>query len=164
MNTKPRSLQASVFLFLLGACLLFPGTAAATQVHPPEEGVWVHQLGHVAFILSMAALIYWLRQRKLNRMSGWRYIQFSALFGILWNIDAIVVHYIEDMEDIFEFVDVGELDRWIHVVGGHDYLSLLYYFGRMDHLLCVPTILFLYLGLKHLLHDPASVATSGERS
>ncbi|MHC1724723.1 MAG: hypothetical protein AB9866_01665 [Syntrophobacteraceae bacterium] len=162
MNSKPQLFQAILWIFW-ALFLLFPGEAAATQVHPPEEGVYVHQLGHVFFILSMGILIYWLRLRKLTKVAGWRFIQYAALFAILWNIDAIAVHYIEDMDDIFEFVGVGELNRWIHVVGGHDYLSLIYYFGRMDHLLCVPMIFFLYLGLKHLLKETAAGGVSGEQ-
>jgi hypothetical protein len=32
-------------------------------------------------------------------------------------------------------------------------LKILYYFAKLDHLLCVPAIIFLYLGLKRLVKE-----------
>ena len=33
--------------------LMIPGTAAATQVHVPSEGLYVHQIAHLFFALSI---------------------------------------------------------------------------------------------------------------
>jgi hypothetical protein len=137
-------------LWFLPAYMILSGEAGATQVHPPEEGLVAHQLGHVVFIVSMGVLIYWLRERKLTRHPGWRYIQYSALFFVLWNADAIVVHYLDGRKDLFEVIDAGRWHRWIQTASEPDWYTLLYYLGKMDHLLCLPAMIFLYLGLRRL--------------
>lgn len=136
---------------------LFPSQGGATQIHSAEEGPLVHQIGHFLFIVSMGILVYWLRKRGLTKVAGWRHIQYSAIFFILWNADAIFVHTLDDSEGIFEKVVTGGWSHWIRPVGDNYGITLLYYFGRMDHLLCVPAIVFLYLGLKNLLKDPGSL-------
>jgi len=136
-----------------GLVLMVPGTAAATQVHVPSEGLYVHQIAHIFFALAMALLLYWLRQRQLVRERGWRLIQLAALFFIIWNIDAFVVHILDDRSDLFRTIDAGtwhasiEFDRQIEL------LALLYYLGKMDHLWCAPGMILLYLGLRSLLRE-----------
>jgi hypothetical protein len=144
-----------IFLIILSNFFL-PGNAGATQIHPAEEGLYVHQIGHLFFIFSMGILIYRLRARGLTKEAGWRCIQYSALFFILWNIDAVMVHFFEDREDLYQIIDSGHWHQWINFTEGHNSLEFLYYLGRMDHLLCVPAIIFLYFGLKHLLNQASS--------
>jgi len=134
-----------------GLALLLPGAAHATQGHGGIEGVYVHQLAHIFFIFSMGVLIYWLRERKLTAEAGWRYIQYAALFLILWNLDAVLVHALDEQ---FEWVRVTRLDLGrILILPRKDTpsLSTLYYLAKFDHLLCVPALVFLYMGLKRLL-------------
>jgi hypothetical protein len=87
--------------------LLIPGNALATQGHGGIEGVYAHQFAHLFFIVSMGILIYWLRERKLVRETGWRFIQYAALFFILWNIDTIIVHALDDQFRIIQTQSVG---------------------------------------------------------
>jgi len=77
----------TIFFMAASTCLVFipnPVLALATQGHGGIEGVYAHQLAHVFFIISMGGLIYWLKQRGLVRESGWRLIQLSAFFFLLW--------------------------------------------------------------------------------
>ena len=83
-----------------------PDTALATQGHGGIEGVYAHQFAHLFFLFSMGSLIYWLRARKLIREPGWRLIQYSALFFILWNLDTLTVHALDDQ---FSVVQVQSL-------------------------------------------------------
>ena len=53
--------------------------------------------------------------------------------------------------DLFELVDEGAWSARIHLVHGSGKMILLYYFAKLDHLFCVPGILFLYVGLRRLL-------------
>jgi hypothetical protein len=76
--------------------LLASGPAIATQGHAGIEGVWVHQFAHLFFLFSMLLLIYWLRQAGLVKVPGWRYIQYAALFFILWNMDTMLVHFLDE--------------------------------------------------------------------
>ena len=129
---------------------LVPGNALATQGHGGVEGVYAHQFAHVFFMVSMGILIYWLRERKLVQETGWRFIQYSALFFILWNIDTIIVHALDDQ---FRIIQTQAVGTWrIQVSDGysHNFIKLFYYVTKLDHLLCVPALVLLYLGLKRL--------------
>jgi hypothetical protein len=144
------------YLLAVGSALLilhFAGLAHATQGHGGIEGVYAHQMAHIIFIISMGVLIYWLRERKLVQHTGWRFIQYSALFFILWNLDAITVHALDDQ---FRIIDTQTIDIWsirIEDPFDHNFLKILYYIAKLDHLLCVPALLFLYQGLKRLIKD-----------
>lgn len=140
----------------LMAILIVAEPALATQAHGEPEGLYAHQLAHFFFIISMGVLIYWLRERQLVRALAWRYIQYSALFFILWNLDAFSVHLLEEQLAV---LDVRRIDPWtISVTAPHqpDALIWLYYAAKLDHLLCVPALLFLYFGLRRLLSETES--------
>jgi len=132
---------------------LLPGAALAVQEHGAPEGLYTHQGAHLFLAASLGLLIYWLRQKQLVREAGWRWIQYAALFFILWNIDAFTAHLLDEQLDVVDMrpagggmvrVDAGELPQA---------LAALYYAVKLDHLLCVPAMLFLYLGLRRLLND-----------
>lgn len=143
--------------------LMVPECARATQMHPADEGYVVHQIGHLFFLFSMGIFVYWLRAMGLTKVIGWRLIQYSAIFFVLWNIDAMVVHFMDhSIEGIFETVRTGIWSQWICAIDDNNMLTLLYYLGRMDHFFCVPAIILLYYGLRDLLDQPAS-AESEER-
>jgi len=138
-------------IWLIGAMLLVAEPAFATQAHNAPEGLYAHQLAHIFFIVSMGVLIYWLRERKLVQAVGWRYIQYAALFFILWNLDAFSVHLLEEQISVIE---VQRIDPWKISITASNHSSALiwlYYAAKLDHLLCVPALLFLYFGLRRLL-------------
>lgn len=113
--------------------------------------MYVHQMSHIFYVFSMAIFIYWLRERKLIEETGWRYIQYSALFFILWNIDAILVHYISEQTEI---IRTQRIDNWhLKIISTPDakWLKYLFMALKLDHLLCVPAVVYLYFGLKRLL-------------
>ncbi|MFO7713224.1 hypothetical protein [Desulfosarcina sp.] len=131
--------------------LLADSPALATQGHAGVEGVWVHQFAHIFFLLSMVLLIYWLRQAGLVKAPGWRYIQYAAFFFILWNADAFLVHFLD--EQILA-VDVSNTGPWhirITAAGDRNWVAVVYYVAKLDHLLCVPAMVFLMLGLRFML-------------
>ena len=108
--TTNRKMLLSLSLFgAVGLLLVFPGETAATQVHVPSEGLYVHQIGHLFFAAAMGLLLYWLRARQLVRTRGWRLIQLATFFFILWNIDAFAVHILDDRSDLFTIIDEGHL-------------------------------------------------------
>jgi hypothetical protein len=153
--------KSTIFIGVLFSMAVTPATALATQGHGGIEGVYAHQIAHLFFLFSMGSLIYWLRARKLVREPGWRLIQFSALFFILWNLDTITVHALDDQ---FNIIKVQSLDLWhiqITDVFDSSRLRLLYYLAKLDHLFCVPALLFLYAGLKRLLQENKPAASGG---
>ena len=135
----------------LAYLLLSAQAATATQVHGPPEGLYAHQMAHILFIFSLIALVYWLRERSLVEDSGWRYVQYAAFFLILWNMDAVLAHYLDGRGRLFELINAGSWNCRIRFVHGSDKVALLYYFAKLDHLFCVPGIMFLYMGLRRLL-------------
>ena len=136
---------------IFGYLLLSAQAALAIQSHSGPEGLYAHQMSHILFMFSLCALIYWLRENSLIEHSGWRYVQYGAFFLILWNIDAVLGHYLEGRGDLFEIIDEGAWNARIHFVNGSTSVMLLYYFAKLDHLFCVPGLLFLYMGLRRLL-------------
>ncbi len=142
-----------LYILCIAAMLLqfpAPDAALATQTHGAPEGIYVHQASHIFFIFAMAILIYWLRSRNLVENKGWRMIQYAGVFFILWSLDAFLVHFIDEQARL---VELSRISRWnvsIEPAGGHLWLAWLYYLLKLDHLLCVPGMVFLYLGLRRL--------------
>jgi hypothetical protein len=149
LQVKPaRIIQSAGWI---GVILTMTEPAFATQAHSAPEGLYAHQLAHIFFIISMGVLIYWLRARRLVQSAGWRYIQYSALFFILWNVDAFIVHLLEEQLAV---IDIQRINLWqINITAPNHSKTLvwLYYFAKFDHLLCVPALLFLYFGLRRLI-------------
>jgi hypothetical protein len=150
-------------LSLLLPVLFFPGKAMATQVHGGIEGVVIHQMAHIVFIGAMALLIFWLRQHELVNNTGWRKIQYAALFFILWNINAFFVHLLEEQVDILDIAQIGPWQLRLHTQPSFEWSAWFYYMIKLDHLLCVPAMIYLYLGLKRLIKMPALELQSGKK-
>ncbi|MFZ0242176.1 MAG: hypothetical protein WAL90_11060 [Desulfobacterales bacterium] len=142
----------STVLLSLALTALTPLTAFATQGHTQPEGLYAHQMSHVFFLFSMGLLMYWLRKRGLVKTSGWRYIQFASLFFILWNADAFLVHFIEEQSQALEIVRLNPWHLRIRAGEGFGWLAIVYYVAKLDHLLSVPALFFLYIGLRRLLN------------
>jgi cell division protein FtsW (lipid II flippase) len=138
---------------MLAISLLFYSASPvfATQGHGAPEGLYIHQISHVFFSLSMAMLIYWLRRRHLVKEAGWRYIQYCALFFIIWNFVAFTAHFLDEQ---IQIVQIQRLDSFHIQIQAPAWLSIIYYMAKLDHLMCVPALFFLYLGLKRLLEQP----------
>ncbi len=147
-----------VAVFLVAA---LPSISWATQIHDRPEGLFAHQMAHIFFMTSMIFLVYWLRKNRFVEQKGWRLIQYSGILFILWNIDAMLVHWMDCLIDSSVFV--GCQVDWSKqlIIKGHPEL-IIYYIGKMDHLLCVPAIFLLYLGIKKLDESGHPMATNEE--
>ena len=137
---------------LVAAGLVFlPLDAYATQLHTSSEGIITQQIGHLFFLLSMVALIFTITGKSLDRQKGWRFIQYSAFFFILWNLDVIAAHFFDNQIHAvkIENLSLGQ----IRVVSQSELLAWVYYVLKLDHLLCVPAMLFLYGGLSNIVDE-----------
>ncbi|MGD9275076.1 MAG: hypothetical protein PVI65_11945 [Desulfobacterales bacterium] len=141
--------------------LTIPLPVLATQGHTQPEGLYAHQMAHVFFMFSMGLLMYWLRKRGLVKAPGWRFIQFASLFFILWNADAFLVHFIEEQTEVLNIVRLTPWHLHIQAAEGFGWLVYVYYVAKLDHLLCVPALFFLYIGLKRLLNTGSRPAGGG---
>lgn len=131
----------------ISGLFLYPESAFALQVHPTPEGLYAHQISHAFLVFSMAILVFWLQKRRLVQERGWRYIQVSCLLFILWNIDAMTGHVIDSKLDAEAFTATGFSRALVMEKAITPYL---YYLLKLDHFICVPAIVFLYLGLRRL--------------
>lgn len=151
------------YIFCTAAVLLqlsAPDVVLATQTHGAPEGIYVHQASHIFFIFAIAILIYWLRSRHLVENRGWRMIQYAGVFFIFWSLDAFAAHFMDEQAFIVEITRVSRWEIFIDPSGGHSWLAWLYYIIKLDHLLCVPAMVFLYLGLRRLSHTAYDIDTT----
>ncbi|MBW1980778.1 MAG: hypothetical protein JRJ12_06115 [Deltaproteobacteria bacterium] len=138
-----------------------PSTLWALQVHPAPEGLFAHQIAHLFFILSMGILVYWLQSNNLVRERGWRFVQLSCILFIVWNCCAFTGHWLSSKMVPEMFIGAtSDVDRRL-IVSRSPTLALAYYFLNMDHLLCVPAISFLFLGLR-AFYRQARLEEAGE--
>ncbi len=140
-------------LIAIAVFILQPINVSATQLHTSSEGVIIHQIGHLFFLFSMVILIFTIRNKGLDSQKSWRLIQYSAFFFILWNLDTITAHFLDNQIHAVKIENIS-LTR-IKVVTHNDssLLAWLYYFLKLDHFLCVPAMFFLYRGLSRLVSD-----------
>jgi hypothetical protein len=131
---------------------ILPSPALAIQEH--GAGLHTHQMAHVFFAFSLGLLIYWLRRRGLVASKGWRYIQYAALLLIIWNVHAFWGHWLEESSGWIETRRSGAMSITISAVQGYEWAIPFYYAAKLDHLICVPSLLFLMLGLRRLLNEP----------
>lgn len=152
------SLPAGMAALVTVVMVAVPVPAHATQAHGGIEGVVVHQMAHIVFLVAMALLIYWLRQHELTDNPGWQRIQYAAVFFLLWNINAFVVHLLEEQVDILDLAQIGPWQLKVQAQPAFEWAAWLYYVVKLDHLLCVPAMICLYSGLKRLLKVQPSAA------
>ncbi len=141
------------FFAALSWTLLSPDQALATCDYGRPEGVHTHQLAHLFFIISMGILIYRLREKKPPLPPGWKFIQYSAIFFILWSLDAFAVHFMDEQFNIIQIKIIGLWQIKINDCFNNNLLKFFYYLARMDYLLCMPAFIFLYYGLRSLLKE-----------
>ena len=150
-QSKPLSNVGAYAIFLI-ACFvvcLAPDKVWALQVHSSPEGLYVHQLAHILFAFSMAVLAYWLEINRFVDERGWRLIQISCLLFLLWNLVAFTGHYVE--VKIPPNLIEGRVGTWNQkILMEGDPLTLVYYFLKLDHSVCVPAILCLFFGIRDL--------------
>lgn len=131
--------------------LALPAQCLAIQLHQGNEGIIVHQVGHLIFLLSMVVLVFIITGRQLNREHGWKMIQLSAILFVLWNIDTIAAHFFDNQ---IHAVTVQSLSLWrikISAMSGSELMAVFYHSIKLDHLLCVPAIFCFYKGVASLV-------------
>jgi hypothetical protein len=144
--------------------ILIPIDGFATQLHASSEGIITHQMGHFFFLSSMVALIFTIKGKGLNKQKGWRLIQYSAFFFILWNLDAISAHFLDNQIQAVKIENISVLKMKIVTNNNSSILALFYYALKLDHLLCVPAMLFLYKGLSNLVDEQKQSMAEKESS
>ena len=157
-NNKGMGLK-SVLALATAGLLLLPLNVYAIQLHASSEGVITHQMGHLFFLFSMVALIFTVTGKGLDKQKGWRLIQYSAFFFILWNLDAALAHFFDNQIHAVKIENISLSQIKVVTINDSSILAWLYYFLKLDHLLCVPAMFFLYKGLSSLVDDQRHAMT-----
>jgi hypothetical protein len=143
------------WVFSLGVMAwVLPAPAFAIQLHMGNEGIIVHQLGHLFFLFSMVGLMFTINIRHMNHQKGWRLIQYAALFFILWNLNTLTAHFLDNQISVVRMETLSLTRLQVVTESNSSLLAGVYYFLKLDHLWCVPAMAFLYKGLDRLLKDP----------
>jgi hypothetical protein len=71
-------------------------------------------------------------------------------FFILWNVDTLLVHFLDEQIQAVRVENLGDWQIQVVAAGGR-MAGGVYYLAKLDHLLCVPAMVFLMLGLRHML-------------
>ena len=64
----------------------------------------------------------------------------SDLFFILWNVDTIGVHFLDEQVKAVVVDNLGNWQIRIRTMTGYEWLAPIYYLIKLDHLLCVPAM------------------------
>jgi hypothetical protein len=145
-----RKSRGLLFFFLLTSVAILSGSADsawAFQSHPAPEGLYAHQLAHLFFAVSMGILAYWLHRNRLSNQTGWKLIQVSCALFVAWNVVTFTGHWMEEL--ISADVIQGAQD-WSQRIEMSSRPAAAFYVLKLDHLLCVPALLCLVLGLRSL--------------
>jgi len=122
--------------------------AYALQSHIGIEGLYVHQGAHIFFAFSMAVFAWRVRSFVFLSPKARKNLFIGAILLVLWNIWAFIGHIIElAIPKSHIVLHQGEKIPSIII---HSWMDVLYYFFKMDHLWCLPAIIFIYLGIRHL--------------
>ncbi len=143
---KHHLIIAVLFCFFL----FNPNIAWALQTHGAPEGLYVHQMAHVLF---MGALVYlfWDIRRSSFHERGWAYLQLFCLMMFLWNFIAFTGHATHLHMEPTDFSS-GDSYLQREMLFPLTPLKITNYFTKLDHLISVPALFFLYLSLRAFYH------------
>lgn len=137
-------------VFLVACCAILSASADsawAFQSHPAPEGLYAHQLAHVFFAVAMGIMTYWLHRNRLSSQPGWKLIQVSCALFVAWNVVAFTGHW---MEELITANMVQGAPDWNQRITIDSLPATAFYILKLDHLVCVPALLCLVLGLRSL--------------
>lgn len=126
---------------VVAAAFLSSANAWAVQEHLRREGFYLHQMAHGFFLVAMVLLVAVLRRNLASRNLGWRWIMRSAFSFLLWNLDALALHFAaEHLTPPSKAA--GELTR-------DRAAAILYSLGVLENVLLVLGFASLALGIRY---------------
>jgi hypothetical protein len=142
--------KTRTILFFFSLILFCPSLSYALQTHGPPEGIVVHQIGHIAFILSLTGMFLRIRFSLLKEKRFWRLMSWGAIMLAFWNLWAFTGHELELYLPKGNIMVAPDLEPKLKV---DFWLPLFYYIYKMDHLISVPAMIFFYKAMKELLRE-----------
>lgn len=141
--TRPVKGLSVVFCLLL---VEFSGAspAWAVQSHGGAEGLVSHQIGHFLFIVGLVYLVFRIYSLRMQGR-GWGSFRVFLWLLILWNLMTFSGHWMD------EFVAREKLIKSNGLTASfvaENFFDVIYYLTRLDHLVLVPSFVFLLLALR----------------
>lgn len=140
---EQRKVLMLCLIFLSGA-FLDPAQAWAVQSHGGDEGLVVHQIGHVLFAFGMLFLLHRLHRSAIKN-SGWFEFKCFLWLVIAWNILTFYEHWHRELLDPDKFIRTADKITAFTISTP---LDGLFYFSNLDHLLLLPAFLCLMAALN----------------
>jgi signal transduction histidine kinase len=143
---------------LLLLFILFPFNAWGYVPHE-YPAIYTHQLARIFLLVAFFAVLWGIFHNRLHKQKGWRYLFFSKILFIVWDLDVFIGR-------TAEFIKlprtIGGEEGWQYftrdiIVEGPVYL---YYIGRLDFLLLNIAMLLFYMGLREHLGEGKEKASS----
>jgi hypothetical protein len=123
-----------------------PWPAWAIQTHGNPEGLYAHQMGHLAFLGAMIFVCWEVWRRGLLARPGFKRFYWACLLLGVWNALTFCGHWAEEgLEPGAIDTGAGYLFRHLHIT---DLNGLVYYLATLDHLILIPALLLYYLALR----------------
>ncbi|PLX72337.1 MAG: hypothetical protein C0615_12270 [Desulfuromonas sp.] len=116
----------------------------AVQAHGGAEGLVSHQIGHILFTIGMAYLLLRLRTIRFQK-KGWFEFKLFLVLLIAWNIMTFTGHWMNEIVPAEKFVKSQNHTATFRI---DNLFDGIYYATRLDHLILVPSFLFLLVALK----------------
>ncbi len=122
--------------------------AWAVQRHGNSEGLVVHQLGHLLFIVGMAYLVSHLGRLRLTG-PGWKAFRGFLWTIIAWNFLTFSGHWLDEKINTDQFITSS---GQISAITINNFTDAYFFLTRLDHLLLVPAFFLLMLALHRWSH------------
>ena len=132
-------LSSLLFVELSGA-----GSALAVQSHGGAEGLVSHQIGHLLFIVGLVYLVYRIYYTRMQGQ-GWGAFKVFLWLLILWNMVTFSGHWMDEFVSREKFIKSN--GSTLSFVAENSF-DVIFYLTRLDHLLLVPSFVFLLLALR----------------
>lgn len=155
MRLLSSSCKVVISLFLLSFLGATPTNAL--QTHAGPEGLYAHLEAHIFYLLAMVIFAIRIHRSKLWEEKGWQSIVRGLWLLAFWNVWAFIGHiitlYIPQGHMMTRDTDMAP------VLIVNSFMDVIYYVLKMDHLICVPAVIFLFIGIKSMLlnHKPKNM-------
>jgi hypothetical protein len=124
--------------------MLAAAPAWAVQTHGGLEGLVSHQIGHLLFTFGMGYLLFRLHSLHPKGV-GWRSFKIFLWLLIAWNVTTFSGHWMDELVAKEKFITAHGLTLAFKIENLQD---ALYYLTRLDHLILIPSFIFLLLTLR----------------
>ena len=147
-------------LFVVFAPLGFASNAWALQVHGAPEGLYVHQMAHLYYIFALGFFSWNIRSAAFAGR-GWNFLQLFCFFMVLWNVLAFCGHIVGVY---LPLESLSKPEQYLHaqLFGPFTFDKILFFAAKLDHLLCVPALFFLFLGIRSFYRNAVAEARREE--